>query len=191
VTIDIQSPLSGKVLQLHVAQGSEVQVDQPFLAIEEGAPTPQKASVAAPTPVASKPSAAPSTPAAAPAPPAPAKKAPEAPAAAPVKLGDRSENRVKMTRMRQKIAERLQTFFTSCTLTFHCRLKSAQNVAAMLTTFQEVDMGPLMDMRNKHKEEFEKKHGVKLGFMSAFVKVSSPFPHSFSTFFIGFLCCSH
>jgi 2-oxoglutarate dehydrogenase E2 component (dihydrolipoamide succinyltransferase) len=52
------------------------------------------------------------------------------------------------------------------------RLKSAQNVAAMLTTFQEVDMGPLMDMRNKHKEEFEKKHGVKLGFMSAFVKVT-------------------
>jgi hypothetical protein len=42
----------------------------------------------------------------------------------------------------------------------------------MLTTFQEVDMGPLMEMRNKHKEEFEKKHGVKLGFMSAFVKVS-------------------
>jgi 2-oxoglutarate dehydrogenase E2 component (dihydrolipoamide succinyltransferase) len=41
----------------------------------------------------------------------------------------------------------------------------------MLTTFQEVDMGPLMDMRNKHKDEFEKKHGVKLGFMSAFVKV--------------------
>ena len=54
------------------------------------------------------------------------------------------------------------------------RLKEAQGTAAMLTTFQEVDMGPLMEMRNKHKEEFEKKHGVKLGFMSAFVKVCSP-----------------
>lgn len=41
----------------------------------------------------------------------------------------------------------------------------------MLTTFQEVDMGPLIDLRNKYKDEFEKKHGVKLGFMSAFVKV--------------------
>jgi 2-oxoglutarate dehydrogenase E2 component (dihydrolipoamide succinyltransferase) len=53
------------------------------------------------------------------------------------------------------------------------RLKSAQNTAAMLTTFQEVDMGNLMEMRNAYKEEFEKAHGVKLGFMSAFVKAST------------------
>lgn len=70
--------------------------------------------------------------------------------------GDRSETRVKMTRMRQRISQ---------------RLKEAQNTAAMLTTFQEVDMGYLIDMRNKYKDEFEKTHGVKLGFMSAFVKV--------------------
>lgn len=53
------------------------------------------------------------------------------------------------------------------------RLKAAQNTAAMLTTFQEVDMGNLMEMRSAYKEEFEKEHGVKLGFMSAFVKAST------------------
>lgn len=65
------------------------------------------------------------------------------------------EERVRMTRLRQKIAE---------------RLKEAQNTAAMLTTFNEVDMGAVMDLRAAYKEGFEKKHGVKLGFMSFFVK---------------------
>jgi 2-oxoglutarate dehydrogenase E2 component (dihydrolipoamide succinyltransferase) len=68
----------------------------------------------------------------------------------------RSETRVKMTRMRQRIAQ---------------RLKDSQNTAAMLTTFQEVDMTNLIDLRNRYKEDFEKIHGVKLGFMSAFVRV--------------------
>lgn len=90
-------------------------------------------------------------------PPAPAR---PAPVATPAVSGERSETRVKMTRMRQRIAQ---------------RLKEAQNTAAMLTTFQEVDMGPLIDLRNTHKEEFEKIHGVKLGFMSAFVRVTSEF----------------
>jgi 2-oxoglutarate dehydrogenase E2 component (dihydrolipoamide succinyltransferase) len=79
--------------------------------------------------------------------------------AASVSSGPRSreaeEQRVKMTRLRQRIAE---------------RLKEAQNTAAMLTTFNEVDMGNLMAMRKQHNEAFEKKHGVKLGFMSLFVK---------------------
>jgi 2-oxoglutarate dehydrogenase E2 component (dihydrolipoamide succinyltransferase) len=65
------------------------------------------------------------------------------------------EERVKMTRLRQTIAR---------------RLKEAQNTAAMLTTFNEVDMGAIMGLRNRHKELFEKKHGVKLGFMSFFVR---------------------
>jgi 2-oxoglutarate dehydrogenase E2 component (dihydrolipoamide succinyltransferase) len=60
-----------------------------------------------------------------------------------------------MSRLRQTIAR---------------RLKDAQNTAAMLTTFNEVDMGAVMDLRNQYKEVFEKKHGVKLGFMSFFVK---------------------
>jgi len=60
-----------------------------------------------------------------------------------------------MTRMRKRIAE---------------RLKEAQNTAAMLTTFSEMDMSALMDLRSEYKEAFEKRHGARLGFMSAFVK---------------------
>jgi 2-oxoglutarate dehydrogenase E2 component (dihydrolipoamide succinyltransferase) len=67
------------------------------------------------------------------------------------------EERVRMTRLRQRIAE---------------RLKEAQNTAAMLTTFNEVDMSAVMAMRASYKDGFEKKHGVKLGFMSFFVKAS-------------------
>ncbi len=65
------------------------------------------------------------------------------------------EERVRMTRLRQTIAQ---------------RLKDAQNTAAMLTTFNEVDMGAVMDLRKKYKDLFEKKHGVKLGFMGFFTK---------------------
>jgi 2-oxoglutarate dehydrogenase E2 component (dihydrolipoamide succinyltransferase) len=67
------------------------------------------------------------------------------------------EERVKMTRLRQRIAE---------------RLKEAQNTAAMLTTFNEVDMSQVMAIRAAYKDTFEKKHGVKLGFMSFFVKAA-------------------
>lgn len=77
---------------------------------------------------------------------------------APNTTGARSETRVKMTRMRQRIAT---------------RLKDAQNTAAMLTTFNEVDMSNIMEMRKQHKDAFLKKHNVKLGFMSAFVKAST------------------
>jgi len=83
--------------------------------------------------------------------------APAAPAA-PSIPGLRTEKREKMSKMRQKIAE---------------RLKSAQNTAASLTTFQECDMGKIMSIRNKYKDEFEKVHGVKLGFMSAFMAASN------------------
>jgi 2-oxoglutarate dehydrogenase E2 component (dihydrolipoamide succinyltransferase) len=82
--------------------------------------------------------------------PTPVVVAPSAPRA----LGAREE-RVKMTRLRQTIAR---------------RLKDAQNTAAMLTTFNEVDMTNVMAVRNKYKDIFEKKHGAKLGFMSFFVK---------------------
>jgi 2-oxoglutarate dehydrogenase E2 component (dihydrolipoamide succinyltransferase) len=77
-----------------------------------------------------------------------------APAPRPVAAAG-TEERVKMTRLRQTIAR---------------RLKEAQNTAAMLTTFNEVDMTEVMALRNQFKETFEKKHGVKLGFMSFFVK---------------------
>jgi 2-oxoglutarate dehydrogenase E2 component (dihydrolipoamide succinyltransferase) len=74
----------------------------------------------------------------------------------PRETGPREE-RVKMTRLRQRIAQ---------------RLKEAQNTAAMLTTFNEVDMSAVMELRNRYKDNFEKKHGVKLGFMSFFVRAA-------------------
>lgn len=101
------------------------------------------------------PAVAEAAPAAAPAAKPVEAKAPAAPRA-PVAADDAGrEERVKMTRLRQTIAR---------------RLKDAQNTAAMLTTFNEVDMKPVMDLRASYKELFEKKHGVKLGFMGFFTK---------------------
>ncbi|MFA7429912.1 MAG: 2-oxoglutarate dehydrogenase complex dihydrolipoyllysine-residue succinyltransferase [Rhodospirillaceae bacterium] len=79
---------------------------------------------------------------------------PVASAATAAPAGPREE-RVKMTRLRRRVAE---------------RLKDAQNTAAILTTFNEVDMTAVMDLRNAYKDQFEKKHGVRLGFMSFFIK---------------------
>jgi 2-oxoglutarate dehydrogenase E2 component (dihydrolipoamide succinyltransferase) len=95
---------------------------------------------------------------AAPAPTAPAAKAPSKPAVpVPVALGARPEQRVPMSRLRQRVAE---------------RLVQSQSTAAILTTFNEVNMQPVIDLRNRYKERFEKEHGVKLGFMSFFVKAA-------------------
>ncbi|GHD58989.1 2-oxoglutarate dehydrogenase complex dihydrolipoyllysine-residue succinyltransferase [Jeongeupia chitinilytica] len=80
-----------------------------------------------------------------------------APVAAPVAAGERAEQRVPMSRLRQRVAE---------------RLLESQQTNAILTTFNEVNMKPLMDLRNKYKDRFEKEHGVKLGFMGFFVKAA-------------------
>jgi 2-oxoglutarate dehydrogenase E2 component (dihydrolipoamide succinyltransferase) len=69
--------------------------------------------------------------------------------------GSRQEERVRMTRLRSRIAE---------------RMKEAQNTAAILTTFNEVDLQAVMELRRRHQEEFTRKHGIKLGLMSFFVK---------------------
>ena len=89
-------------------------------------------------------------------PPAPAP-APQPAAAAAPASGDRREERVRMTRLRQTIAS---------------RLKEAQNTAALLTTFNDVDMTAVMEARNRYKDLFEKKHGIRLGFMGFFVKAA-------------------
>ena len=101
----------------------------------------QAAPAATPTPAAKSPTPQ----------PAPAQQA--RPASRPADAS--REERVRMTRLRQTIAR---------------RLKESQNTAAMLTTFNEVDMSEIMALRNRYKEVFEKKHGVKLGFMSFFVR---------------------
>ena len=81
------------------------------------------------------------------------------PAPAPVSIpaGSRSEQRVPMSRLRQRVAE---------------RLVQSQSTAAILTTFNEVNMAPVMELRARYKDKFEKDHGVKLGFMSFFVKAA-------------------
>ncbi|XXQ68723.1 2-oxoglutarate dehydrogenase complex dihydrolipoyllysine-residue succinyltransferase [Neisseriaceae bacterium B1] len=78
-------------------------------------------------------------------------------AAAPVPQGERAEQRVPMSRLRARVAE---------------RLLASQQENAILTTFNEVNMKPIMDLRAKYKDKFEKEHGVKLGFMSFFVKAA-------------------
>ena len=88
--------------------------------------------------------------------PAPAPKAPPAPSPA-VAPGARPEQRVPMSRLRARVAE---------------RLVQSQATAAILTTFNEVNMQPVIDLRNRYKDRFEKEHGVKLGFMSFFVKAA-------------------
>lgn len=100
-------------------------------------------------PAAAAPAAAASAPT-----PAPAKPAAKAPAPRP---GTREERRVPMTRLRQRIAE---------------RLLEAQRTAAILTTFNEVNMGPVIALRKRLREDFEKTHGTRLGFMSFFAKAA-------------------
>ena len=193
VSVEVPSPVSGVLAEIIAPEGTTVAANARLAIVTEGAAAP-KAEVkaeAAPAPVAAK--ATEDAPAAkkamaeaglspdqvqgtgrdgrvmkedvartvagasgaqaaavAPAP------APAAVPRAPIPAEDASrEERVKMTRLRATIAR---------------RLKDAQNTAAMLTTYNEVDMSGIMSLRNEYKDAFEKKHGVKLGFMSFFVK---------------------
>ena len=104
---------------------------------------------------AAKPAVAP--PKAAPAAPAVAKPLPAVAPPIAVNLGDRPEQRVPMSRLRARVAE---------------RLLQSQATNAILTTFNEVNMAPVMEMRKRFQEKFEKEHGVKIGFMSFFVKAA-------------------
>ena len=189
VTVEVPAPASGKLTSISAAAGTTVNVGALLGAIEEGA------AGAAAKPAATAPAAAPAalkiaepTKAEAPLSPAVRKIVTEnkldpasipatgrdgrltkgdvieqlaKPVAMPVSLPAAAsapsggEERVKMSRLRLTIAR---------------RLKEAQNTAAMLTTFNEVDMSAVMALRNEFKEMFEKKHGVKLGFMSFFAK---------------------
>ncbi|MEW7007895.1 2-oxoglutarate dehydrogenase complex dihydrolipoyllysine-residue succinyltransferase [Lentilitoribacter sp. EG35] len=199
VTIEVPAPTSGVLAEIIANEGDTVEVNALLAQIAEGegasaAPAASVEPAAAspsptPAPAATTPTAAPAMPAApsaqkmmaennvtadqvegsgkrgqvlkgdvidalskdvaAPAAPIAAPRAPTTEADAP------REERVKMTRLRQTISK---------------RLKDAQNTAAMLTTYNEVDMTAVMEMRKKYKELFEKKHGVKLGFMGFFTK---------------------
>ena len=198
VSLEVPAPSAGVLSEILVEVGSDVSVGAVIGRIEAGAaakpapPKPAPAAAAAPVPPAAAAAPAPAgdgaaqagpaarklavekgvdlaavpptgpkgnvtkadvLAAAAPA-PAPAARAPEpAPAARP----SGREERVRMTRLRKRIAE---------------RLKEAQNTAAMLTTFNEVDMTATIEMRARYQDSFTKKHGIKLGFMGFFVKAS-------------------
>ncbi|KAL4457631.1 hypothetical protein ABPG75_012496 [Micractinium tetrahymenae] len=170
VSMDIKYPnkTPGIVKSIHAAEGDTVTVGQAFAVVEEnaeaaaGAAAPAAAEEAAPAPEAPAQAAAPPPP-----PPKPKPKPAAAPArpaqqqqqqeAAPLAPGQRPERRVPMTRLRRRVAE---------------RLKGAQNTYAMLSTFNEVDMTNVMEMRRELKDAFLERHGVKLGFMSAFVKAA-------------------
>eukprot|EP00577_Skeletonema_sp_RCC1716_P032005 CAMPEP_0113401546 /NCGR_PEP_ID=MMETSP0013_2-20120614/16754_1 /TAXON_ID=2843 ORGANISM="Skeletonema costatum, Strain 1716" /NCGR_SAMPLE_ID=MMETSP0013_2 /ASSEMBLY_ACC=CAM_ASM_000158 /LENGTH=375 /DNA_ID=CAMNT_0000286769 /DNA_START=456 /DNA_END=1583 /DNA_ORIENTATION=- /assembly_acc=CAM_ASM_000158 len=173
VSVDIRASEDGAVVEIHGEVDDVVEVGSALYRLDTDAEAPAAGgeapnaveapapvAAAAPEPVAAAaPAAAPAAPVAPPTPPPPAA-TPPPPSTLNVEsitttLGTRPERRSKMSRMRQRVAS---------------RLKESQNTAAMLTTFQEVDMGNFMEMRVRHKDEFEKKHGVKLGFMSVFVK---------------------
>ena len=130
-------------------RGGRVTKGDALGAVEARGSTPP--SIAKAQPEASAEPTKPSTPpAVAKAPPAPSIRLPAA-------LGSRPEQRVPMSRLRQRVAE---------------RLVQSQATAASLTTFNEVNMQPVLDLRSRYKEKFEKEHGVKLGFMSFFVKAA-------------------
>lgn len=151
VTIDVRASTSGTVTDVLAKEGDTVSVGQKVATLAPGA-GPEKQASAAPA-------------AAAMAAATPAKEAPKAtaapspaPAAPKVTSGARAETRVPMSRLRLRVAE---------------RLKSSQNTYAMLTTFNEIDMTNVMQMRAEYKDAFLEKHGVKLGFMSTFVKAAA------------------
>ncbi|NXQ89215.1 ODO2 dehydrogenase, partial [Nyctibius grandis] len=183
-SVQVPAPAAGVIEALLVPDGGKVEGGTPLFKLRKTGAAPAKAKPAAappPPPAAPEPvAAAAPPPAAAPIPttmppvppvstqpidskPVSAVKPAAAPAAAPPgeavpSKGARSEHRVKMNRMRQRIAQ---------------RLKEAQNTCAMLTTFNEIDMSNIREMRAVHKDPFLKKHNLKLGFMSAFVKAAA------------------
>ncbi|CAH2220077.1 jg27651 [Pararge aegeria aegeria] len=195
--IPVMAPDNGIIKELYVKDGETVKAGQKLFRLEITGAAPKKAAAAPPPeppkaeapppPAAAAPSPPPPPPVAPPTPQAPPAPAPAPPKAAPVSsipvaairhaqaietasvrvppsdyskeiVGTRSEQRVKMNRMRQRIAE---------------RLKQAQDTNALLTTFNEIDMSHIMAFRKKYLDAFTKKHGVKLGLMSPFVKASA------------------
>ncbi|XP_077587282.1 dihydrolipoyllysine-residue succinyltransferase component of 2-oxoglutarate dehydrogenase complex, mitochondrial [Stigmatopora nigra] len=183
-SVQVPSPSSGVILELLIPDGGKVEGGTPLFKLRKGPGAPQAAEApkaeappaadlappAAPTPAPPTPSAVGPIPTTMPpVPPVPAHAMDAKPVAAikptsPVAPVDggvksaRTESRVKMNRMRLRIAQ---------------RLKEAQDTCAMLTTFNEIDMSNISEMRKTYKDAFLKKHNIKLGFMSAFVKASA------------------
>ncbi|HEZ5733482.1 TPA: 2-oxoglutarate dehydrogenase complex dihydrolipoyllysine-residue succinyltransferase [Neisseria meningitidis] len=186
VVLEVPSPQAGVLVEIVAQDGETVVADQVLARIDTAATAAAEAPAAAPAaaPAEAAPAAAPAAAQNNAAMPAAAKLAAESgvdvnalqgsgrdgrvlkedvqnaaakPAAAAAPAGARPEERVPMSRLRARVAE---------------RLLASQQENAILTTFNEVNMKPIMDLRAKYKEKFEKEHGVKLGFMSFFVKAA-------------------
>ncbi|KAF1318798.1 Dihydrolipoyllysine-residue succinyltransferase component of 2-oxoglutarate dehydrogenase, partial [Globisporangium splendens] len=160
VSVDVRSPKGGVIQEVLAKVDEVVAIGAPLFKLLPGAAPAAAPAVAAP--VAAEPvKVAPAAPASAPA-ATPKVAAPVAPAASTVNplsfAPERNSRREKMSRMRLRTAE---------------RLKESQNTSASLTTFQEVDMTNIINLRKQYKDAFEAKHGAKLGFMSAFIKASA------------------
>jgi 2-oxoglutarate dehydrogenase E2 component (dihydrolipoamide succinyltransferase) len=181
VVLEVPSPADGTIQEIRAQEGATVLSDDVLAVIEEGAVEQPAAATTEQSPAAEAAATEPE--------PAAAEKSPETPKLSPAARrvaeeekvevervagtgrggrvtkgdvlsflkggGSRQEERVKMTRLRSRIAE---------------RMKEAQNTAAILTTFNEVDLKAVMDLRRRHQEEFTSKHGIKLGLMSFFIK---------------------
>lgn len=159
VTVDIRAPKAGTLAEILVQDGATVNVGDKIFTLNEGEGKPAEAAPKAAAKEEKKETAS-----------APAPKKEEAKSevkkaepkeskaevnVAPAATGERVTREVRLSSMRERIAE---------------RLKGSQNTAAMLTTFNEIDMTPIINLREKYKVQFAKKHGVKLGFMSPFAK---------------------
>uniref|UniRef100_A0A673K155 Dihydrolipoyllysine-residue succinyltransferase component of 2-oxoglutarate dehydrogenase complex, mitochondrial n=1 Tax=Sinocyclocheilus rhinocerous TaxID=307959 RepID=A0A673K155_9TELE len=165
-SVQVPSPAAGVIEELLVPDGGKVEGGTPLFKLKKGAPPPAAETAPPPPPAAAAAPAAP-TPAPAAGGPIPTSMPPVPPVPAqPIQSKPGQESpppfvvllQVKMNRMRQRIAQ---------------RLKEAQTTCAMLTTFNEVDMSNITEMRKQYKDAFLKKHGIKLGFMSAFVKAAA------------------
>jgi len=165
VEADVRIPEKGKIVKVFVEVGDNVDVGQDLIEYEVtdeevSAPKEEKKTPAAPA--QQKKEEAPSAPQkAAPAPTQPSQSTPAAPSQSQPLRESRSgegEQRVKMTRMRKTIAQ---------------RLKESQNINAILTTFNEIDMSKVMKLRQDNKDYFQDKYGVKLGFMGVFCKAAA------------------
>ncbi|GMG16279.1 unnamed protein product [Phytophthora fragariaefolia] len=158
VSVDVRAPKAGTVTSTLADVDQTVEIGVPLFKMVLGGEAPAAAPAAStPAPKVEAPKAA--APKAAAPTPAPTPTAATVAGANPLlATPERVSRREKMSRMRLRTAE---------------RLKESQNTAASLTTFQEVDMTKLMGLRKQYKDAFEAKHGVKLGFMSAFVKASA------------------
>lgn len=155
VTVEVRAERAGVLVERFCEEGETVAVGQRMATIDPSAMPSVKSAVPSSTTPTVEIS---DEPAEDPAPKKEAPLTPPNPVQASLNLSESGERRVGVSRMRKRIAE---------------RLKEAQNTAAILTTFNEADMSALMDLRKEYKEAFEKKHGAKLGFMSAFVKAST------------------